>query len=221
MACSTTEIQSWARGIGLPDCIGAEYCAEFGHLPQTLNALVDWGNSTGRRNPSNGVWTCIPLTPTPSPPPSGGGECSAGNIGAWARSLGLPDCIGQAFCAQFGRLPRSLDELNNWGMQRGYRQSNGVWGCTPSAPPLPPVPPPAPQPPPRPTPTPAPSPQPLPQPAPAPAPVPQPAPAPGTGSQRPSASGGLGDMTVWIAQNPLLAVGGAVLVGALLFGRGR
>lgn len=65
------EIQAWANGIGLPYCIGYEYQAEHGgQLPPTLDALVTWGNSTGRRNAS-GEWKCIGVTaPTPTPEPS-------------------------------------------------------------------------------------------------------------------------------------------------------
>lgn len=52
------EIVIWAKGIGLSTCIGTEFNAQFGRLPNTLPELVNWGNSTGRRNQADGTWSC-------------------------------------------------------------------------------------------------------------------------------------------------------------------
>lgn len=67
------QIDAWARGIGLPRCVGEEFVAQYSRLPQSIPELENWGNSTGRRNPSTGVWTCkgiIAVPPTPPPPPA-------------------------------------------------------------------------------------------------------------------------------------------------------
>lgn len=62
------EIERWAQEIGLEICVGAEYAAEHaGSLPTTLDGLVTWGNSTGRRNAS-GAWTCKGTTGIVPPP---------------------------------------------------------------------------------------------------------------------------------------------------------
>ncbi|MBI4348824.1 MAG: hypothetical protein HY553_18440 [Elusimicrobia bacterium] len=56
--CTPEGIRCWSQGIGLPDCVGRQFCGEHGHLPRSLPELVDWGNDTGRRNPATQVWTC-------------------------------------------------------------------------------------------------------------------------------------------------------------------
>lgn len=55
-------ITQWANNIGLPVCVGELFVAENGRLPATLPELVNWGNTTGRRNPTTQVWNCGPRT---------------------------------------------------------------------------------------------------------------------------------------------------------------
>lgn len=57
--------------------------------------------------------------------------CDSASVQAWASGIGVPACIGTAFCAKYGRLPNSVDELDSWGDSAGYRQG-GNWTCTPS-----------------------------------------------------------------------------------------
>lgn len=57
--------------------------------------------------------------------------CSDGDISNWAKGIKLPTCIGAAFCAQYGRLPNSIDELNSWGDASGYHHG-ATWTCSPS-----------------------------------------------------------------------------------------
>lgn len=65
------EIKTWAAGIQLPECLGVEFNAQFGRLPQSLQEFTSWGDSTGRRDASGG-WSCKGVTPgtgtTPIPP---------------------------------------------------------------------------------------------------------------------------------------------------------
>lgn len=56
--CTAAGIRCWSQGIGLPDCVGQQFCGDHGYLPRSLPELVDWGNRTGRRNPADKVWTC-------------------------------------------------------------------------------------------------------------------------------------------------------------------
>ncbi len=55
-------------------------------------------------------------------------------IAAWARGIGLAQCVGEEFVQQFGRLPNSEDDLNSWGNSTGRRSSTGSWTCKGSAP---------------------------------------------------------------------------------------
>jgi len=56
--CTPQSIATWAQGIGLPLWVGTLYCQQHGNvLPSSLSDLVNWGNTQGYRNPSNGVWT--------------------------------------------------------------------------------------------------------------------------------------------------------------------
>ena len=128
MACDSGSIQAWSSGIGLPTCIGQAFCAAYGRLPQSLSELVNWGNSSGYRNPSNGVWTCTPSS-------GGGGSSSGGGAGCWnSSSIGIPAWIGPAFCQAYGRPPQSISELTTWGDCTGARNpSNGVWASSPPA----------------------------------------------------------------------------------------
>lgn len=69
----------------------------------------------------------------------GGGQqpvttgCTAEDVARWSSpppiGTGLPRCVAEKFCAEFGRLPRSLEELVTWGNQRGLRRPDGVWVC--------------------------------------------------------------------------------------------
>lgn len=54
---------------------------------------------------------------------------SATDIANWSASVGVPLCIGQAYNAQYGRLPNSTDELVAWGNSTGRRNSAGTWAC--------------------------------------------------------------------------------------------
>jgi hypothetical protein len=56
----TTEMQTWASGIGLPVSIAQEYVGENGSIPANLSidALNSWGTSTGRRD-SSGNWHAL------------------------------------------------------------------------------------------------------------------------------------------------------------------
>lgn len=70
----------------------------------------------------------IPVTipgpePTPVPVPT------AAQIQAWAASIGLPACIGQAFVNQYSRLPGTIGELDSWGTSSGHKHSDGSWHC--------------------------------------------------------------------------------------------
>lgn len=64
-------------------------------------------------------------TVTPAPPP----VPTPDQIAAWARGIGLPQCLGEEFVAQYGRLPQTLDEFVGWGNRTGHRHSDGTWSC--------------------------------------------------------------------------------------------
>jgi hypothetical protein len=73
-------------------------------------------------------WTCQCLgAPTPTPPPL---DCSTQGKYAWAAQVGLPVCVADLFCQQFGRLPTSVSELTSWGTQKGIRCADGSWNCS-------------------------------------------------------------------------------------------
>lgn len=57
MACDAASVHAWAVGIGLPDCIGQEFCNQFGHLPASISELDNWGSSTGRKTATG--WACL------------------------------------------------------------------------------------------------------------------------------------------------------------------
>ena len=61
---SAEQIAAWARGVGLPYCVGEKFVTDKGHLPTTLAELVDWGNAKGWRD-SQGGWSCGGLDPGP------------------------------------------------------------------------------------------------------------------------------------------------------------
>lgn len=90
------EITTWAQGIGLARCVGQEFVDEHGYLPRTLDELVTWGNSTGRRNPGTGGWQCLggsappPPTGGGNPPPAGGGPPM---VGGNPPSVGTPSAF--------------------------------------------------------------------------------------------------------------------------------
>lgn len=81
---SPSEIAIWAKGIGLAYCVGAEFNAEKGRLPVTLEELVTWGNGTGRRD-SAGNWMCKGSGGIVPIPIIGDGDFMA-QIIAWARN---------------------------------------------------------------------------------------------------------------------------------------
>ncbi len=58
-----------------------------------------------------------------------GGSVTAAQKASWAASIGLPVCIADAFVAQKGRLPATLDELDQWGNSTGHRHADGSWSC--------------------------------------------------------------------------------------------
>lgn len=86
--CTAASTQTWAAGIGLPVCVANGYCNEnAGYLPQTLDQLVNWGNSSGRRNTA-GAWTCKPGDATLT----GGGTIGGGTIGGGGNLIaGIPN----------------------------------------------------------------------------------------------------------------------------------
>lgn len=49
-------------------------------------------------------------------------------ITAWANGIGLARCVGEEFVQQFGRLPNSIPELEQWGDSTG-RRASGNWTC--------------------------------------------------------------------------------------------
>ncbi|MDE3075806.1 MAG: IPT/TIG domain-containing protein, partial [Chloroflexota bacterium] len=67
---TSAEVWAWSIGIGLPPCIGDEFVGDHGgRLPQTLDELNGWGNSTGLRD-SGGNWHCSPTLAAPQSPPA-------------------------------------------------------------------------------------------------------------------------------------------------------
>ncbi|MDO8670577.1 MAG: hypothetical protein Q7O66_04000 [Dehalococcoidia bacterium] len=60
-----SEIAQWAQGIGLPECIGTEFNADYGRLPGSLAELQSWGDRTGRT--AGGKWSCLGTTTTKPP----------------------------------------------------------------------------------------------------------------------------------------------------------
>lgn len=80
----------------------------------------------------------LPIKPSSCPAQGGGsgggggqgGQCTPEMKAQWASGIGLPVCVADRFCAEFGRLPQSLSELVTWGNARGYRDpQTGVWRC--------------------------------------------------------------------------------------------
>ena len=67
MACDPASVHEWAVSIGLQDCIGQEFCNQFGHLPATISELDNWGTSTGRKTATG--WQCLGGGPSPASPP--------------------------------------------------------------------------------------------------------------------------------------------------------
>lgn len=65
-----------------------------------------------------------------APPPAPALDCSAQGKSAWAGQVGLPVCVADLFCQQFGRLPTSVSELTSWGTQKGIRCADGSWNCS-------------------------------------------------------------------------------------------
>lgn len=59
--------------------------------------------------------------------------CDTASVASWAGPMAVPTCVGTAFCAQYGRLPNSINELDTWGDATGYRVGGSSWTCTPSA----------------------------------------------------------------------------------------
>ncbi|MBI4424349.1 MAG: hypothetical protein HY554_11505 [Elusimicrobia bacterium] len=60
----------------------------------------------------------------------GGSPCGDATRRCWTRNMGIHACVGDAFCAQFGRLPQSLPELEQWGNGTGRRNArNKEWTC--------------------------------------------------------------------------------------------
>lgn len=80
MACDAASVHAWAVGIGLPDCVGQEFCAQFGRLPATISELDNWGTSTGRKTATG--WKCLGGSPssTPASPILPGGDIFTSNI---------------------------------------------------------------------------------------------------------------------------------------------
>lgn len=60
--------------------------------------------------------------------------CSEQEKTAWANGIGLAKCIADEFCAQYGRLPASIAELDSWGNSTGRRTAAG-WVCLGTSPP--------------------------------------------------------------------------------------
>ncbi|MDE2097975.1 MAG: hypothetical protein KGL39_12050 [Patescibacteria group bacterium] len=54
---SAAQIQQWANGIGLNVCIGQDFAAAYGRLPNSLDELNTWGMSSGHRH-GDGSWSC-------------------------------------------------------------------------------------------------------------------------------------------------------------------
>jgi hypothetical protein len=102
MAVPMSDIDTWARGIVLPTCVGIGFVNTNGYLPRNIPELEGWGNATGRRNPSTGAWTCRPedntlrATPTGSsgtPGVIGAGAGARNPFDAIAASLGVDSSV--------------------------------------------------------------------------------------------------------------------------------
>ncbi len=115
------QIVQWAQGIGLPLWVGQQFVSEMGKLPSALTELNDWLNNRGWRNPITGALTL------PGSTPSGGVAIpsipNGADVQKWADGIGLPVYVGMAFVSDFGRLPSSLGELNNWLNNKGWRNA--------------------------------------------------------------------------------------------------
>src|SRR5262245_26203151 len=97
-----SDIETWARGIVLPTCVGIGFVNQNGYLPRNIPELESWGNATGRRNPATGAWTCraedgaLRATPTGSPgtPAVVGGGAGARNpLDGLAATLGVDTSV--------------------------------------------------------------------------------------------------------------------------------
>jgi hypothetical protein len=143
---SRPDIWAWAM-----DCYaGTAWCKTASMPGAKVGVFFAWWENMNP--PERAQWNgnvhnfvCQRLMPScslcaaPSPPPPTL-DCSTQGKYAWASQVGLPVCVADLFCGQFGRLPKSVDELNSWGTQANIRCADGSWNCAgcPKPPPPPP-----------------------------------------------------------------------------------